>query len=168
MRLTYRHLFAVLAAVVAVYFGVRTSRAVVANEALAVQLQTAQRQVTNLQLQNAALQQQAAYEQTPAFVEKMAREQLGLMRPGDHVVQLQVSPPNTMAAAPAAPSPTAASTPSAPATVATARPAVTTTPRPASAAPMPPPASSPAQSAPNWQRWLQLFVSPPPEPAGLH
>jgi cell division protein FtsB len=99
-RPTHRHVFAVLAAFVSIYFAMRTSQAVLDNRALAEQLQRNRALALALELQNAALREEVAYERTPAFVERAAREQLGLMQPGDHVIQLKLAPP------PAAPSPT--------------------------------------------------------------
>lgn len=133
-RLGYRHIFALLAAVVTIYFGVRTSGAVVQNQALARQLAQQRGVVRTLEAQNSALGDQLAYQQTPAYVEQVAREQLGLMRPGDHVIQLQTT---TTASPPA--------------------PAATPTP----AAPTAAPASGTAQAA-NWRRWFDLFANPEP------
>jgi cell division protein FtsB len=102
-RPTYRHVFVVLAIAASVYFGVRTSDAIVANRTLAGQLRGAQDAVAALERQNAALSAQLAYEQTPAFAEQVAREQLGLMKPGDHVVHVALtSPPVAASSAPAA------------------------------------------------------------------
>ena len=92
VRPSYRHVFAVLALVVSLYFGVRTSNAVLADRALAVQLRNAQGAVDTIKQQNAALRAQLAYQQTPAYAELVAREQLGLMKPGDHVVHVQIAP----------------------------------------------------------------------------
>ncbi len=130
MRPTYRHVFVVLAIVVSVYFAVRTSGAVLVDRSLAAQLQQQQAAVGTLEQQNAALQSRLAYEQTPAYAEQIAREQLGLMKPGDHVVHVQIAslPPGTIASvAPAAPK---AGGNGSPATV------------------------------PNWKRWLRLVTSP--------
>lgn len=100
VRPTYRHVFAVLAVVVSLYFGVRTSNAVLADRALAVQLGNAQGTVDTIKQQNAALSAQLNYQQTAAYAEQVAREQLGLMKPGDHVVHVQVAAaPQTVAPA---------------------------------------------------------------------
>lgn len=106
VRPTYRHVFAVLALVVSLYFGVRTSNAVLADRALAVQLHAAQGTVDTIKQQNAALSAQLVYQQTPAYAEQVAREQLGLMKPGDHVVHVQVAAPESVVAVvPAVPAP---------------------------------------------------------------
>ncbi len=136
LRPTYRHVFAVLAAVVSIYFGLRTSRAVVDNRALADQVQHNRALTTTLAVQNSALQAEIAYEKTPAYVQLAAREQLGLMKPGDHVVQLKMA----AASAQAAPAPTPAASLKAA------------------------PAAQPA-STPNWRRWLDLLAHPQPEPS---
>lgn len=133
-RLGYRHVFAVIAAVVTVYFGVRTSGAVLQNQALAHQLAQQRGIVRTLEAQNSALADQLTYQQTPAYVEQVAREQLGLMKPGDHVIQLQTA--------------TASQPPA---------PAATPTP----AAPAPKPAAGPPPE-PNWRRWFDLFLNPAP------
>lgn len=126
-----------LAAVVSIYFGLRTSRAVVDNRALADQVQHNRTLTTALETQNTALRADIAYEKTPAYVELAAREQLGLMKPGDHVVQLKV------AAAPAPPAPAPPSPTAAPAVARAAQPA----------------------STPNWRRWLKLLAQPQPDPS---
>ncbi len=133
VRPTYRHVFVVLAVVVSLYFAVRTSRAVVINQVLAVQLENAQGNVDTIKQQNAALSSQLAYEQTPAYAEQVARQQLGMMKPGDHVVHVQIAPlpAGGVAAAPA--------------------PAVT--------APAVPKAATP-ETTPDWKRWFMLFSSP--------
>lgn len=92
VRPTYRHVFVVMAIIVSLYFAVRTSNAVVADRALAVQLQDAQRAVDTAKQQNEELGTQLAYQRTPAYAEQVAREQLGLMKPGDHVVHVQIAP----------------------------------------------------------------------------
>jgi cell division protein FtsB len=130
VRPTYRHVFVVLAVVVSLYFAVRTSRAVVINQVLAVQLENAQGNVDTIKQQNAALSSQLAYEQTPAYAEQVARQQLGMMKPGDHVVHVQIAPlPAGVAAA--------------------------TAPTPAVAAP-----TVPKATPPEWKRWFTLFSSP--------
>ena len=91
VRPTYRHVFVVMAIVVSLYFAVRTSNAVAADRVLALQLQNAQLSVNRTKQQNGDLTVQLAYQQTPAYAEQVAREQLGLMRPGDHVVHVQVA-----------------------------------------------------------------------------
>jgi cell division protein FtsB len=109
VRPSYRHVFAMLALVASLYFGVRTSNAVLADRSLAAQLGNAQGTVDAIKQQNAALSAQLVYQQTPAYAEQVAREQLGLMKPGDHVVHVQVAAaPETVAAVvPAAPAPSA-------------------------------------------------------------
>ncbi len=53
------------------------------------QVETAQAQLEALQAENAALEDEAAALQTPAEIERVAREELGLVRPGEtgYVVQ---------------------------------------------------------------------------------
>lgn len=135
VRPSYRHIFAIVAVAMSVYFGVRTSNAIVSNRALARQLQDNQGAVQTLEQQNAALRAELAYQQTPAYAEQVAREQLGLMKPGDHVVHVQLAavPPSAPALAAPTPGPAAA-------------PLKTKTPA-------------------NWRRWLQLFSSPPSDAA---
>jgi cell division protein FtsB len=132
VRPTYRHVFVVLAVVVSLYFAVRTSRAVVVDQVLAVQLENAQGGVDTIEQQNAALSSQLAYEQTPAYAEQVARQQLGMMKPGDHVVHVQIAPLPAGAVAAPAPAPTVTA-----------------------------PAAQKA-SVPEWKRWITLFSSPAP------
>lgn len=134
VRPTYRHVFVVLAVIVSLYFAVRTSRAVIINQVLAVQLENAQGTVDTIKQQNAALSSQLAYEQTPAYAEQVARQQLGMMKPGDHVVHVQIAPLPAGAVAAAAPAPA----------VATAAAPKATTP----------------EATPEWKRWFMLFSSP--------
>jgi cell division protein FtsB len=138
LRPTYRHVFAVLAVAVSVYFAVRTSQAVLVNQRLSDQLHAERMVTTHMEQENSALQAQIATEQTPAYIEQVAREQLGLMRPGDHVVQLESAPP--LRPAPPAATPAASLSQVAPAPTATA----------------------PAMA--NWQRWWALFAHPVTEP----
>lgn len=107
VRPTYRHVFVVLAVVVSLYFGVRTSNAVLADRALAVQLRNAQGTVDTIRQENATLSAQLDYQRTPAYAEQVAREQLGLMKPGDHVVHVQITdaPQSLAPVTPAAPAP---------------------------------------------------------------
>ncbi|MGI8914233.1 MAG: septum formation initiator family protein [Chloroflexota bacterium] len=130
VRPTYRHVFVVLAVVVSLYFAVRTSSAVLVDRALAIQLQNAESTVNTIIQQNAALSAQMAYQQTPAYAEQVAREQLGMMKPGDHVVRVQIAP---------GPSGPVTAPPPAP----VARPPVAVKVAP-----------------PNWKRWLALFSTP--------
>jgi cell division protein FtsB len=123
-----------MAVIVSLYFAVRTSHAVVADRALAAQLQDAQLAVDTFKQQNGDLSTQLAYQRTPAYAEQVAREQLGLMKPGDHVVHVQVAAPAQ--GVPAAPTPTPI------------------------AAPHGRPAGVGAASSPNWKRWLLLFTRP--------
>ena len=129
----YRHVFALLADIVSVYFGLRTSHAVLENQALARQLQQERGAVRTLELQNSALREQLAYQETPSYVEQVARQQLGLMKPGDHVLHGQDT------SLPAAAVPSAPVTPNAAAS---------------SGRPLVPPIR------PNWERWVQLFADP--------
>lgn len=127
---TYRHVFVVLAIAVSVYFAVRTSNAVLVDRSLAAQLQQQQGAVGTLEQQNAALQTRLAYEQTPAYAQQIAREQLGLMMPGDHVIHVQIAPVPAGTSASVAP------------------------------VPAKPSAGTQAAHVPNWQRWLRLVTSP--------
>lgn len=138
-RPTYRHVFAVLAAVVSVYFGLRTSQAVLENQGLARQLAQQRSLVRTAEQQNSDLRAAIAYAQTPAYVEGVARQQLGLMKPGDHVVYIRVDAGATTAAA-TAPSPTPAK--------------ATSLTRPGTSAPLP-----------IWRRWLRLLTDPVPAAA---
>lgn len=132
VRPTYRHVFVVLAVVVSLYFAVRTSRAVVIDQALAVQLENAQGSVDTIKQQNAALSSQVTYEQTPTYAAQVARQQLGMMKPGDHVVHVQIAAlPSGVGAVVAPPVAPRAATPH-----------VATT------------------QVPNWQRWVKLISSP--------
>jgi cell division protein FtsB len=130
VRPTYRHVFVVVAVIVSLYFAIRTSNAVLVNQALARQLDSAQAVVATTKQQNAALSAELAYEQTPAYAEQMAREQLGMMKPGDHVVHVQVTAPPSGARPPQTPS----------------------------QAPVVAPAK--AVAVPTWRRWLLLLTHP--------
>jgi cell division protein FtsB len=136
MRPTYRHVFAVVAVVVSLYFAVRTSNAVLVDRALAIQLHSAQGSVDTIVQQNAALRAELTYQQTPAYAEQVARQDLGMMKPGDHVVHVQIAPVPAEASAPSKPAPNVV-----PQVVKTA-------------------------TAPNWKRWLALLSHPAQSIAG--
>lgn len=53
------------------------------------QVDTAQEQLDSLEAQNAALEAEAAALRTPAEIERIAREELGLVRPGERGFAVQ-------------------------------------------------------------------------------
>jgi cell division protein FtsL len=66
------------------------------------QVDTAQAQLGALQAQNAALEAEAVALQTPAEIERVAREELGLVRPGETGYAVQAPEASTVPLTPAA------------------------------------------------------------------
>ncbi len=88
-----------------------------------------QRRIEQLRQENRGLSQELDYLRSDEYIEKVAREELGLVRPGDVAVAI-VQPQNKKDQLPA-PIPTPPPTP---------------TPEPE------------RRDVPNWQRWLSLFT----------
>jgi cell division protein FtsL len=120
-------LAAVLAVPLLLYALVMTSQKAVENYQLNQQADGLRAQIVALRAQNVQLQQQLEAARTDAAIETIAREQLGLIKPGDHPLVLISD----------------GSTPATPATLAAAQSAT-----PAAAAPAP---------EPTWRQWWEYF-----------
>ncbi len=88
-----------------------------------------QQRVEQLRQENRRLSDELDYLRSDEYIEKVAREELGLVRPGDVAVAI-IQPNDRKGDQALAPTPTPSPTP---------------TPR--------------QQDIPNWQRWLALFVN---------
>jgi cell division protein FtsL len=105
-------LAAVLAVPLLLYALAMTGQKASENYQLNRQAEELRGQITGLQAQNVQLQQQIEQARTDAAIETIAREQLGLIRPGDHPLVLvsdgstSSAPPATAQSAPVAPEPT--------------------------------------------------------------
>jgi cell division protein FtsL len=95
-------LAAVLAVPLLLYALVATGQKAVENYQLNQQAEALRAQVVNLRSENVALQQQIEQARSDTAIETIAREQLGLISPGDHAVVV-VSQPAQAAQPPAAP-----------------------------------------------------------------
>ncbi len=101
-------LAAVLAVPLVLYALVAIGQKAVENYQLNQQADALRAEVVNLRNQNIDLQQQIEQARTDSAIETIAREQLGLIKPGDHpivVVSQQQQTQNTTAQAPAPPAP---------------------------------------------------------------
>jgi len=81
-------LAAVLAVPLLLYALVATGQKAVENYRLNQQAEALQVEIAGLREQNVALQQQIEAARTDGAIEKIAREQLGLIKPGDHPLVL--------------------------------------------------------------------------------
>jgi cell division protein FtsL len=95
-------LASVLAVPLLLYALVMTGQKAVENYQLNQQADAMRAQIAGLRAQNVQLQQQIEQARTDAAIETIAREQLGLIKPGDHPLVLIAD-----ASAPSAPPPTA-------------------------------------------------------------
>ena len=101
---------AVLAVPILLYALVATGQKAIDNYRLNQQAEALRVEVLNLRSQNIQLQQEINEARSDAAVEKIAREQLGLVKPGDNA--LVIAPvPGAPAARPAAPTPAPAPEP---------------------------------------------------------
>jgi cell division protein FtsL len=100
-------LAAVLAVPLVLYALVAIGQKAVENYQLNQQADALRAEVVNLRNQNIDLQQQIEQARTDSAIETIAREQLGLIKPGDHpiVVVSQQQTQNTTAQVPAPPAP---------------------------------------------------------------
>ena len=85
-------LAAVLAVPLLLYALVMTGQKAVENYELNQQADALRAQIAGLRAQNVALQQDIEQARTDAAIEAIAREQLGLIRPGDHPLVLVNDP----------------------------------------------------------------------------
>jgi cell division protein FtsL len=97
-------LAAVLAVPLLLYALVATGQKAAENYQLNQQADALRVQISDLRAQNVQLQQQIEQARTDAAIETIAREQLGLIKPGDHPVVLVQDDSSRTAAAPS-PSP---------------------------------------------------------------
>jgi cell division protein FtsL len=95
-------LASVLAVPLLLYALVMTGQKAVENYQLNQQADAMRTQIAGLRAQNVQLQQQIEQARTDAAIETIAREQLGLIKPGDHPLVLISD-----GSAPSAPTPTA-------------------------------------------------------------
>src|ERR671931_2162308 len=95
---------AVLVVPLLLYALVATGQKAVENYRLNQQADALRAEVIALRAQNLQLQRQIEDARTDAAIEKIAREQLGLIRPGDQPLVL-ISPPPPAASQPPAPPP---------------------------------------------------------------
>src|SRR5579859_3024712 len=100
-------LAAVLAVPLLLYALVATGQKAVDNYRLNQQADALRAEVVNLRAQNVELQQQIEQARRDTAIETIAREQLGLINPGDHAVVVVSQPGQTaqQLAAPPAPTP---------------------------------------------------------------
>jgi cell division protein FtsL len=103
-------LAAVLAVPLLLYALVMTGQKAVENYQLNQQADALRGQIAGLRAQNVQLQQQIEQARTDAAIETIAREQLGLIKPGDHPLVL-IADGSTPSAAPVAAQPAAAAAP---------------------------------------------------------
>jgi cell division protein FtsB len=104
-------LAAVLAVPLLLYALVATGQKAIENYQLNQQADALRADLVNLRVQNIELQQAIEQARTDTAIETIAREQLGLIKPGDHPVvivaqQSQNTPPPPAPAPPPAPRPT--------------------------------------------------------------
>lgn len=131
----YHHVTIALMLLISVYFAAQLSKTAVQNARLEARQRSAEATVQSLKAANQSLKDDLSYYNSDQYVEYAARNELGLMKPGDHVLRViandQAGTPQAVAAAPAA-TPVAA----------------------------PKPTATPAPAVPNWQKWRQLFFQP--------
>ena len=104
-------LAAILAVPLVLYALVAIGQKAVANYQLNQQADALRAEITSLRSENVNLQQQIETARTDTAIETIAREQLGLIKPGDHTMvvvssQTQSAPPPAQLAPPSAPKPT--------------------------------------------------------------
>lgn len=85
-QLTWRHAVNLLALVVVVWIGITTLSVIGRNYELQQEVDQLTQDIALLKLQNQELEFQIAYYQTDAFVDKEARDKLGLAGTGEQVV----------------------------------------------------------------------------------
>jgi cell division protein FtsB len=83
------------------YFATLFSATAVKNQRLSVQEQQETTRVTKLHDTNVALKADLQYYGSDTYVQYAARDQLGLMMPGDHVLRVGVASPISAGATPA-------------------------------------------------------------------
>jgi cell division protein DivIC len=103
--LTIAHMMLLLAIPVLVYLAFSAGRKVIEMVVLRQQAAELRQEIEQLKARNAALREQIAYLQSDAYVEKVAREDLGLVKPGDTPVAVVMPSPS------ATPTPTPTPTP---------------------------------------------------------
>jgi len=104
--ITYQRLALILMLFVVTYFATRFSATVVANHRLDAREAALALHVKELEATNQSLKQDLEYDNSRAYAEYAARNQLGLMMPGDHVIRVAAQ-----AAVEAPPTPTPALAP---------------------------------------------------------
>jgi len=90
---------------VALYFVAGFSGQIYQTRQIAQQTRDLRAQIKHLQSEHATLTQAVSQAGTPAFVEQQARDQLGMIRPGDVPVVIVNAPKPTPPASPTAPAP---------------------------------------------------------------
>ncbi|MCL4543043.1 MAG: septum formation initiator family protein [Chloroflexi bacterium] len=126
----------ILTGLIGVFAGIQAWRVHLSNDILMEKAHQRAVVVHSLEAVSSSLEAQSSYEESPGYVERMAREQLNLVKPGDHVLRVRIIQSTTatvVVAATPVPTPTPLSTP---------------------------PASSSSNRQPLWKRWLQLLTSP--------
>jgi len=131
----YHHVTIALMLLISVYFAAQLSKAAVQNGRLDVRQHQMEATVQSLRATNQSLKDDVGYYGSDQYVEYAARNELGLMKPGDHVLRVIVTGQ--------AVAPTGGATPSS---------------SPNAAAPKA--TSTPAPAVPNWQKWRQLLLQP--------
>ena len=125
---------AVLAVPLLLYALVATGQKALENYRLNQEADGLRADIVSLRAQNLRLQQDIEQARTDAAIEALARQQLGLVKPGDHAIVVVSGPDATSAAT--------TSTSTAPnVTAATSRPAAQTS----------------AQERPTWRQWWDYF-----------
>ena len=85
---TRRRLIAICAGLIVVYLGVLTGQRALDGYRAREQVVLATRQIERLREQNLSLQSELASALQDSEIERLARNELGLIRPGDHAVVL--------------------------------------------------------------------------------
>lgn len=83
----------------ALVFGISTTRVIRANTDMRARLVAEEHVVSSLTEESSSLVAESSYRQSPAYVEKVAREQLNMVRPGDRVLRVHVEKVTTAAVA---------------------------------------------------------------------
>ena len=104
-------LAAVLVVPLLLYALVATGQKAVANYRLNREAEGLRAEIVALRAENLQLQQQIEQARTDMAIETIAREQLGLIKPGDHPVILAAQPVQSAAAATPTPAPSPSSRP---------------------------------------------------------
>lgn len=131
----YHHVTIALMLLISAYFAAQLSKTAVQNGRLEARRYDVEATVQSLRVENQSLKRDVAYYNSDQYVEYAARNELGLMKPGDHVLRVIGADP-----------------------AATPRPGATprASPTPQALAS----ASAPSPATPNWQKWRQLLVQP--------